>query len=179
MILSVVTPGDYTFTWTFETNALEITFPDLILENGYYVVGLKSWVVADLNADDKLSVNPNNNDEFIVNKKLVVGDEFQIVYVYNDAIDDESWRGIDDEYGVWGADNYKVDANHAGNNKTIYFNETHQDEWAGYIYVPSNDDPTGINNTDASVKAVKTMENGVLIIRRGDKTYNGQGQLVK
>lgn len=40
-------------------------------------------------------------------------------------------------------------------------------------------DATALDNTEASEKVVKTMENGVLIIRRGDKTYNGQGQLLK
>ena len=38
---------------------------------------------------------------------------------------------------------------------------------------------TALDNTEADTKAVKTMENGVLIIRRGDKTYNGQGQLLR
>ena len=38
---------------------------------------------------------------------------------------------------------------------------------------------TGVDNAETSEKVVKTMENGVLIIRRGDKTYNGQGQLIK
>lgn len=38
---------------------------------------------------------------------------------------------------------------------------------------------TAVDNTEVGEKVVKSMENGVLIIRRGDKTYNGQGQLVK
>ena len=39
--------------------------------------------------------------------------------------------------------------------------------------------PTAINNIDSNEAVVKTMENGVLIIRRGNKTFNAQGQLLK
>ena len=41
------------------------------------------------------------------------------------------------------------------------------------------DSGTAIDNTEAGVKAVKMIENGVLIIRRGDKSFNAQGQLIR
>lgn len=41
------------------------------------------------------------------------------------------------------------------------------------------DSGTAIDNTEAGVKAVKLIENGVLIIRRGDKSFNAQGQLIR
>ena len=39
--------------------------------------------------------------------------------------------------------------------------------------------PTGVDELNAADKAVKSLENGLLIIRRGDKSYNAQGQLIK
>ena len=38
---------------------------------------------------------------------------------------------------------------------------------------------TGINNTDAEVKAVKRMVNGVLVIEKNGVMYNAQGAVVR
>jgi len=39
--------------------------------------------------------------------------------------------------------------------------------------------PTALENVDASVKAVKVIQNGQLFIKKGDKLYNAQGTIVK
>ena len=95
-----------------------------------------------------------------------------MVKVENDAI--VAWYpdGMDNEY--------TVDAAHAGE-KDIYFQETYKEDWAtfgGYFWMGSNE-PTAISNTAADAEAVKVLNNGMLLIRKGNKTYNVMGQAVK
>ena len=76
---------------------------------------------------------------------------------------------------------YTVDAAHAGENKDIYFQETYKEDWAtfgGYFWMGSND-PTAISNTAADAKAVKVLRNGQFLIKKGDKTYNVMGAIVR
>ena len=40
-------------------------------------------------------------------------------------------------------------------------------------------EPTAISNTAADAEAVKVLHNGMLLIRKGNKTYNVMGQAVK
>lgn len=47
------------------------------------------------------------------------------------------------------------------------------------LTVSEQSDPTAIDNATATEKTIKFIENGHLYIRRGDKTYNGQGAMVK
>ena len=58
------------------------------------------------------------------------------------------------------------------NNQNARFNKIR-------IYFGPQDKATAVDNTDASVKAMKVMREGQIFILRGDKTYTVQGQLVK
>ena len=169
--------GEYTFTWTYATSTLSIKFPEgeivePTLDNGYYVIGLNGWDVADLTADDMFWSTGIETGEYSLNVTLAVGNEFKVVYVKDDKI--ETWFPE--------GDNYVVDANHAGA-KTIYFRPGYNgnDDWyAKCIYVaPNSDTPTGINAINADAKAVKVLRNGQLLIIKGEKTYNGLGTLVR
>jgi hypothetical protein len=73
-----------------------------------------------------------------------------------------------------------VDAAHEGV-KAIYFQETYKEDWAafgGYFWMGENGG-TAISDTAADAEAVKVLHNGMLLIRKGNKTYNVMGQAVK
>ena len=64
---------------------------------------------------------------------------------------------------------------------TVYFrpNGDGGEGWHyGYIYAAKKE-ATAISNTAADAEAVKVLNNGMLLIRKGNKTYNVMGQAVK
>jgi len=76
---------------------------------------------------------------------------------------------------------YIVDADHAGSAQDVYFREDYggADDWHAHcIYVVKNG-ATAIDNTAVDAKAVKMLKNGMILIIKGDKTYNIMGQIVK
>lgn len=167
--------GEYTFTWTYETNKLTITFPEPEHENGWYLVGtfneVNEWAVSALTPAKKFAVNPENNDEMIVTADLKVGDQFKAAYVYLDEITEYKPAG----------DNYTVVKDYEGDGKTIYFRILGgggEGWFAGTLYVPKNE-PTSIDNTVVGEKAVKFFENGQLFIQKDGKIYNLLGTIVK
>ena len=142
------------------------------LANGFYLIGQNGWDVAALSADLLFAANPEAEGEYVLNSTLAEGQKIKVVKVENDAI--VAWYpdGMDNEY--------TVDAAHAGE-KDIYLQETYKQDWAafgGYFWMGSNE-PTAISNTAADAEAVKVLNNGMLLIRKGNKTYNVMGQAVK
>ena len=170
--------GEYTFTWTFATNTLAIEFPEggVIVEptlaNGYYVIGLNGWEVTDLTENDMLLSTGIETGEYSLETTLAENDAFKVVQVVNDAI--VAWFPEGDN------NNYIVDQNHAGTT-TIYFRPGYNgnEDWhAGCIFVT----PTGtvdIDAIDANAPAVKVLHNGQILIKKGEKTYNVMGALVR
>jgi hypothetical protein len=150
----------------------EVEAPEINLENGYYIIGLNGWTIYDLTADDKFEANPGADGEYVITKALADGNEFKVMQV------------IDNAEGGWfpgEAGNYHVDANHAGSAKAIYFRPDYQGgaDWhAGCIFVADNS-ATAIDNTAVDAKAEKILRNGMILIIKGDKTYNIMGQIVK
>ena len=140
-----------------------------MLTNGYYLVGsMNEWTPA---AEGLFGQNPDNDTEFQLTTNLAENAEFKVVYVENDAI--VTW--FPNEGG-----NYVVDQNHKGIT-TIYFRPNYNGEegWhAGCIFVV----PTGtvdVDAIDANAPAVKVLREGQILIIKGNKTFNAQGQLVK
>ncbi len=143
------------------------------LVDGYYLIGnINGWDIHNLTADHLFAVNPANEAEYMLHYTLAEGNEFKVVSVANNAL--VAW------YPEGENNNYVVDFAHAGE-KDIYFRPDYQggECWhAGCIYVV----PTGhvaIDNVEANVPATKTIQNGMLLIIKGDKTYNVMGQIVK
>lgn len=93
------------------------------------------------------------------------------LYGFNNAgvslgcgVDDNPLRGYDcATYFAYGKSMYSF-----GSNISLFFNAKY-----------GEGEPEGISNTAAAVKAEKVMKNGQLIIRKGDKTFNAVGQIVK
>ena len=73
---------------------------------------------------------------------------------------------------------YTVDADHAGE-KEIYFRPAGNAEWTafgGFIYIAPNTTPEeAIINTQDGIKAVKTIENGQIVIIKAGVRYNVLG----
>ena len=142
------------------------------LANGFYLIGQNGWDVAALSADLLFAANPETEGEYKLTTTLAEGQTIKVVKVENNAI--VAW--YPDGMGT----EYTVDAAHAGE-KDIYFQETYKAEWAafgGYFWMGSND-PTAISNTAADAKAVKVLRNGQFLIKKGDKTYNVMGAIVR
>ncbi len=141
------------------------------LANGFYLIGQNGWDIAALNSNLLFTANPGAENEFNLVVALEEGQSLKVVKVENNAI--AAWYpdGMDNEY--------KVDAEHAGN-RTIYFQETYKEDWAqfgGFMFISS--DVTALDNTTADVKAVKFIENGQLFIIVNTRVFNAAGQIVR
>ncbi len=164
--------GEYTFYWYFANDSAAIVYPakpEPVLANGYYLVGsMNEWTPA---AENLFTLNPDNEFEYQLAINLAVGDEIKVVEVENDAI--KTW--FPNEGG-----NYVIDDHHNGAT-TMYFRPDYQggEDWfAGCIYVVPTS-TVDITNIDANAPAVKILRDGQLLIIKGEKTFNVQGQLVK
>lgn len=166
--------GDYIFTWKYADSTIVVTFPANVgpepekLANGYYLIS-DPWSVESLSAEVLFAANPGLEGEFQLEVTLVENEEIKVVEVENEAI--KTW--FPDGMG----NAYKVDAAHAGA-KTVYFRPVANNDWkefheGGFFFIEAN--ATAIDNAKANAKAVKSIENGMLIIRREGKTYNVLG----
>ena len=180
-LVNVDLAGDYTFTWTYATNTLTITYPAPLHENGYYLVGkfgaagkkTDQWTINYCVAAKKLTVDPLDAGLYTITTKLIEADELKIVKVENDVITTHYPSGSDN--------NYVMTADQAGDSKVVNFRPA-GDGPAGwhynYIYVADNS-ATSIDNTVVGEKAVKFFENGQIFIQKDGKVYNILGTVVK
>ena len=142
-----------------------------ILADGFYLVGtfnnVDAWNLSDLTAD-KLFTATDVEGQYSIDVTLTAGDRFKAIKVENEALIQWYPTGSDNDY--------VVDASHAGQ-KTIYFRPDFWQDWNGHFYVEPNQGE-GINNVEV-VEAVKVLRDGQILIIKGNKTFNVQGQLVK
>lgn len=178
MKLQADTTGDYTFTWTFETNSLDILFPAKEgpeppvdeLVDGFYLVGtINEWTPS---APYLFAHNLGAEaEEYALEIDLKENDGLKVVKVENKAVVTWYPEGMGNEY--------VVDADHAGK-KTVYFRPAYVEEWAafgGFIFIPANGGE-GLNDLNASEKAIKVIRNGQIIILKGDKAFNILGSQI-
>ena len=132
----------------------------------YYVIGsMTGWEVSE-----DYILTPNNEaegQEFMGEFTFAANDAFKVV-----KNNKEVWYpdGIGNDFVISEAGDY-----------TVYFrpNGDGGEGWHyGYIYAAKKE-ATAISNTAADAEAVKVLNNGMLLIRKGDKTYNVMGQAVK
>ena len=113
------------------------------VEDGYYLVGtLNKWTPA---AEYKFEANPENSAEYLLETSLAVSDEIKVVYVENGEI--KTWYPDN-------ADNYVVDAAHAGR-KTVYFKNYYDSAWAefgGYIWIDGELSGAEVYGSSVSLK---------------------------
>ena len=175
MLLQADVTGKYTFTWTFETNSLDILFPAKEgpeppvdeLVDGFYLVGtINEWTPS---APYLFEHNLGSEaEEYALEIDLKENDGLKVVKVENKAVVTWYPEGMGNEY--------VVDADHAGK-KTVYFRPAYVEEWAafgGFIFIPANGGE-GLNDLNASEKAVKVIRDGQIFIIKGNKTFNVLG----
>ncbi len=145
------------------------------LVDGWYLVGtfnsVEEWTVEKLTAAKKFVVNPSEASELIVTITLANGDEFKAAYVYQDEITEIKPAGT--------GNNYVVDSNHAGVDKTIYYSVESKGTWGGHFYVEANGGGTSLDNVLDTEKTVKAIENGQLVIIKNGVRYNVLGTVIK
>ncbi len=143
--------------------------PEFIAD-GYFLLG--TFNVWTPSAAYQFST-PDNDGQRKVTVALEVNDQLKVA---------EYYRGYRIAWFPDGEDNnYVVDEKHAGSAQDVYFRADYggADDWHAHcIYVVEND-PTAIDNTAVDAKAVKMLRNGMILIIKGDKTYNVMGQIVK
>lgn len=145
-------------------------------EDGWYLVGefsdVEKWTINELTADRKFTSNVGHEHEFMLTTSLAEGDEFKAVYVYCDAFEGDLKPA--------GA-NYVVDADHAGNLKTIYFNEAGEggDDWFAHTFYIEKNSATSLDNVLDTDKTVKAIENGQIVIIKNGVRYNVLGTVIK
>ena len=166
--------GEYTFTWTFATNTLVVTYPEPVLPNGFYLVGTfggeDEWEYASLSAAKKFA-ETEVEGEYTLEYTLAKGDRFKAIYLENDTY--KTW------YPEGSGNDYVVTEWTAGE-KTIYFRPESKSEWGGHFYIAPNEPvATSISNTEASSKAQKLIENGQIVIIKNGVKYNVLGACLK
>ena len=172
MLLQADVTGKYTFTWTFETNSIDIVFPakepdpEPVDKSGYYIVGnFSDWKI---DADYKFEANPGQEGEYVA--KMFLTPEYIIKVVYSeDGENIKTWfpEGEGNAYGEHG----EITTSGAC---TLYFrpNKDGGEDWfAGCLYVVV-DEQQGIEDLNASEKAIKIIRNGQIVILKGEKAYN-------
>ena len=144
-----------------------------VTPEGYYLVGtFNDWNISN---EYKFVRNGELSNEFMIDVTLTVGDGLKVVTL-NPAGEIITYYPNND----FGSE-YVVDAEHAGE-KTIYFNPYGNTQWTllgGYIWIEPNGETTGFDEIMDESKAMKVLREGQILIIKGNKTFNIQGQLVK
>lgn len=172
--LAISETGVYTIYIAFNPDTKEVTANatktgDATVTVDYYLVGsAKGW---EAKAENIFTLNAEAGEgieEYKIETTLEVGEGLKVL----------------SSTGVWYPDGmgneYVVDQDHAGAT-TIYFRPAGNAEWeafGGFMYVV----PTGgagIDAVDANAPAVKVLHNGQILIKKGDKTYNVMGAIVR
>ena len=162
-------PYHYKHRWYASIS--EIVAP--AVEDGFYLNGSHvDWVITAL-APYKFVENPSTPGEYLLdNITLTKGQIIKACYVENDFVTDDNWFGNGD-----GNADVTIDAEKEGV-CTVYFKPAGDEAWGGHLYIAPNT-TTGVDNTEATVKAVKSLENGMLIIEKNGVRFNAQGQMVR
>lgn len=169
--------GEYTFTWTYATNTLTITFPDMP-EPEYYIAGdFTSWETNMAKMTEGAGMYKTT-----VTINATEPQEFKVVRVQGPY---KTWYGLAGEstmtpenctnWIIGGGDaNIGLQPSYAGK-YTFYFNVG---DMQLTIDMPT-EPGTALDNTEAGETAAKVMQNGQLLIIKNGKTFNAQGAVVK
>ena len=164
-------PGDYIFTYEYATGKLTVTFPEAPAVLPQYGILLNGEFLPAEKNDEYTG----EGEEWVVNTTMHIDDEFQI---YDNA-NKVGWIMAIDEFGYnefninTEEQKYIVTANgtYALYIRLIY--------GADKLYVEYTAEGTDIDNLDTNAPAVKILRDGQILIIKGTKTFNIQGQLVR
>jgi len=179
MFVIVDVEGDYTFTWTYATNALEITFPALP-DPSYFLAGsFSNWY------DEKVAM-VNNEGVWSASVSLEADSLYQYQIVKKQATY-VTWFGAQDESNLMEYGNstdWTLSSDPRYNiylkttNATSYTFQYTPESYKMTVVIPAKI-PTAIDEVEGAVKTVKRVVNGQLVIEREGKFYNALGAEVK
>ena len=210
MYFQIVEEGEYTFTWTFATNNLEITFPTpapayetSVTTNAY------GWATFSYSQN----LVPVDADAQTIYKGSISGDALNLTAVayvkagegviVNGAPSTTYYFAVGNGAADFEGNALKATSTYNTSMKNVYVLKGNAFlEYVGtnalaankaYIQLPEagqNNAPArirmvingtqGVENVETeAVKAEKFIENGQVLIRRGNEVYNLQGQIVK
>ena len=154
--------GDYTFTWTFGTNALTITFPEILV---YRVAGDEELMGSDWNTGDDDNAMTLNEGIYKLTKTPITLNA--ATYKYK-VVGDDTWRI------AYPSDNAELTINARGVYSVEFtFNPSTKAVSAEATYLGP---ATAIDETDVKAKAEKKVVDGQLIIEKNGVRYNVIGQ---
>lgn len=128
----------------------------------YFLMGsMNGWAQKE---EYKFAANPDAEGEYMLTTTLAVNDELKV------ASSENKW------YPDGMGNNYKVDAAHAGEAKTIYFRPAGNEDWkafheGGFFYIAPNEEPMDTIPTTAPA-APTAADDDVLAIYCGKYTNN-------
>lgn len=177
-LLPDVVPGDYTFVWTFATGELEIIFPEKPLPVVALAGEMNSW---NAEVDILTPAEDQQTASITVTLNEARGYEFKMVvdghWLAKDAMYEvkRDWatvENVDQEIPM--GPNLKLIADAIGEYTFTWTYATKT------LVVTFPDlDPEGIRNTNATVKTVKAIENGQLVIIKKGVRYNAIGTEIR
>lgn len=173
MKLVVDAMGEYTFTWTYATNTLVVTFPTEDPDARPTVQMKGNWDSWAADVDYEWALNKETAS---VSKALTAGD-YPFKMIIGGQWRSKDWN-ITRDYNTVASitenpsENIVLKADVDG---TYVFTWTH----ASNTLTVTFPTPTGINDIENGEMAAKELRNGQLFIIKGEKTYNVLGQEVR
>lgn len=171
--------GEYTFTWTYATNTLKITFP-AIPEIEYYIAGsFTSWESNRVKMTEdngayvaEITISSTGNQEF-----KVVRDQGGIKTWYGLANNATMTSSDCENWTIGGGDkNIGLQPTKAGDYKFVF---TPGEEPKLTVDYPAGSG-TGVDEVQGdNVQSTKVLRGNQIFILRGNKTYTIDGQMVK
>ena len=174
-------PGEYVFTWFFENDSIDITFPALPAVS-YEVYGNfgeeNAWVETTMTEENGIwstvvEVAANSNYQFKIRR---VQQHFETVYFGAQDAENEMKHGQSTDWTLTsenGGNDIHLTTTSAGN-YTFTFNPDGNILSVEIPYVP-----TALDNVAGEENPVKIVRDNKVYIVKGDKIYNITGQLVR
>ena len=173
-----VIPGEYTFTWTFATGELTVTFPEIPAPKYYLVGDFTEW------ATNKVLM-VEDEGVFSAAYELNAATEYQFKVLKIDYFNNETYIGAENEenqmkYG--NSTDWQLTDVDGHNIKLLTTNEaSYTFKFTPTTYKCSVVIPeaaTAVENAEAEMKAVKMIENGQMVIIKKGVRYNVLGAQV-
>ena len=170
-----VIPGEYTFTWTFATGELTVTFPEIPAPKYYLVGDFTEW------ATNKVLMV---EDEGVLSAayELNAATEYQFKVLKIDYFNNETYIGAENEENQMNYGNstdWQLTDVDGHNIKLLTTNEASYT----FYFIPATykcsvvipEAATAVENAEAEMKAVKMIENGQMVIIKNGVRYNVLG----
>ena len=175
MSLDVDKDGAYTFTWTFETNTLDVDYP------GCHWNELAWLGSTDATYANQFKVCVGDPTPNVVNiQKPGFASEIGIYLEFPSAVWDKSKFSLpESKYAIQGAGMVIYLSAFSAKETEVTIGCNNKDFIFTVYNAKGTDTPTSIDNNVVETKAVKYIQNGQLFIEMDGKVYNIVGARVK